>query len=86
MPEDLGDEGVTKGVGTIAPQTFTKERKPQSMSELSHHRPNQPSQQDHAQVILNRLKAKARNCCQKNKQVLGEARAQYNRSSIVKLH
>ena len=38
------------------------------------------------QVILNRLKAKARNCCQKNKQVLGEARAQYNRSSIVKLH
>ena len=48
MPEDLGDEGMAEGVDTIAHHTFTKERQPQAMSELSYHQPNQPSQQDHA--------------------------------------
>ena len=48
MPEDLGDEGTAEGVDTIAHHTFTKERQSQEMSELSHHQPKQPSQQDHA--------------------------------------
>ena len=48
MPEDLGDERMAEGVDTIARHTFTNERKPQAMSELSYHQSNQSSQQDHA--------------------------------------
>ena len=54
MPEDLGDEGMVKGVDTIAYHTFTKERQPQAMSELSYH-PGKIM----LRVILNLLKAKA---------------------------
>ena len=36
------------GVDTITRHTFTKERQPRAMPELSHYQPNQPSQQDHA--------------------------------------
>ena len=46
--QDLGDEGTAEGVDTIARHTFTNERKPQAMSELSYHQSNQSSQQDHA--------------------------------------
>ena len=48
MPEDLADEGIADGVNAIARHTFTKERKPQAMSELSYHQPNQSSQQNYA--------------------------------------
>ena len=48
MQEDLGDEGMAEGVDTIACHTFTKERQPQVMSELAYHKPDQPSQQEHA--------------------------------------
>ena len=48
MPKDLGDEEMVEGVDTLTCHTFTKERQPQAMSELSYHQPNQPSQQDHA--------------------------------------
>ena len=57
MPEDLGDEGMATGMVTITHHTFTKERQPQAMSELSCHQPNQPSQQDRAPGF--RLKAQA---------------------------
>ena len=39
---------MAEGLDTITHHTFTKERQPQAMSELSYHQPNQPSQQDHA--------------------------------------
>ena len=32
----LGDEGMAEGVDTSAPHTITKERQPQTMSELSY--------------------------------------------------
>ena len=51
---------MAEGVDTIVRHTFTKERQPQAMSELSYHQPNQPSQQDHAPSnFQHRLKAKA---------------------------
>ena len=37
MPEDLGDTGMAKGEGTIACHTVTKERHPQTISELWNH-------------------------------------------------
>ena len=53
MPEDMGDEGMVEGVDTIARHiTFTIERLPQAVEELSYHQPNQPSQQDHAPSYL----------------------------------
>ena len=48
MPDDLGDEEVAEGLGTLIHRTFTEEKQPQAVSELSYHQPNQPSQQDHA--------------------------------------
>ena len=48
MQEDLGEEGMAKGMDMITHHTFNKERQPQAMSELLYHQPNQPSQQDHA--------------------------------------
>ena len=57
MPEDLGDEGMTEGVDTIACHTSTKERQPQAMSELSHHQPK--ISHPMLRVIVSRLKAKA---------------------------
>ena len=40
---------MAEGVNTIARHTFTEDRQPQTMSELSNHdEPNEPSQQDHA--------------------------------------
>ena len=48
MQQDLGDERMAEGVDTIVHHTFTKERQPQVVSELSYHQPDQPSQQDHA--------------------------------------
>ena len=59
MPEDLGDEGMAEGVDTIARHTFTKERQPRAMSELSYQQPNQPSQQDHAPSYPQRTRAEA---------------------------
>ena len=59
MPEYLRDEGMAEGVDTIGDHTFTKERQPQAVSELSYHQPNQPSQQDHAASYPHQLKAKA---------------------------
>ena len=59
MQEDLGDEGMADGVDTIACHTFTTERQPQAMSELSYHQPNQPSQKIMLRVILSILKPKA---------------------------
>ena len=56
MQEDLGDEGMAKGVDTVARHTCTKERQPRTVSELSYH---QPSQRDHASSCLQRLKTKA---------------------------
>ena len=47
MPEDLGYEGMAKGVDTINRHISTKERQPQAMSELSYRQPNYPSQQDY---------------------------------------
>ena len=46
MQEDLGDEGMAEGVDTIARHTFTKERQPQAMLQLSYHQPNRLSQQN----------------------------------------
>ena len=43
-----GDEGMAEGVDTITSHTFTKERRPQAMSELLYHQPNRSSQQYHA--------------------------------------
>ena len=40
-PEDLGNKGIAERVDTIAHHTFTKERQPQKMSELSYHQPIQ---------------------------------------------
>ena len=37
MPEDLIDEGMAEGVATIACHTFTKERQPEAVSEVSYH-------------------------------------------------
>ena len=48
MPGDLGDEGMAEEVDTVTRDTFTKERQPKAMTELSYHQPNQSSQQDHA--------------------------------------
>ena len=48
MPEDLEDELMTERDDTAAHHTFTKERQPRAMLELSHHQRNQPSQPDHA--------------------------------------
>ena len=48
LPEDLGDEGIVEAVDKIARHTFTRERQPQAMSELSYDQPNQSFQQDHA--------------------------------------
>ena len=45
---DLGDKGMAEGMDTITRHTFTKERQPQAVSDLSYHQPNQPSWQDHA--------------------------------------
>ena len=59
MQADLGHEGAAKGAETITRHTFTKEKQPEVMSELLYHKPNQPSQQDHARVILNWLQIKA---------------------------
>ena len=46
MEEDVRDEGMVKGVDTVAYDTFTKERQPQAVSGLSYHQPNQPPQQE----------------------------------------
>ena len=43
--QDLGVEEMAEGVDTIARHTFTKEKQPQVMSELSYHK---SPQQDHA--------------------------------------
>ena len=75
MPEDQGDEGMAKGVDTIARHTFTKERQPQAMSELSYHQPTQLSSPD--------SRLRLRNYWQKNKHILDQAGAQKNRSSVV---
>ena len=40
MPEDMKDEEIAEGVDTIARLTFSKERQPQAMLELSYHQPN----------------------------------------------
>ena len=40
MPEYLEDVGVAEGLDTIVRHTFTKERQPNAMSELSYHRLN----------------------------------------------
>ena len=48
MQEHLGDEEMAEGVDTIACHTFTKERQPQAMTEISCHQPDQPSEEDHA--------------------------------------
>ena len=39
MPENLEDEGMAEGPDAIVRHTFTKERQPQAMSELSYHQP-----------------------------------------------
>ena len=43
---------MAKGMDTIVRHTFTKERQPNAMSELSDHQPNQPFQQDNAPSYL----------------------------------
>ena len=43
---------------TITRHTFTKERQPHAVSELSNHQPDQPSEEDHAPSYP-QLKAKA---------------------------
>ena len=60
MPEDLGDERMAEETDPVARHTFTKERQPQPMSELSYHQPNQPSQQDQAPSYPSRLRAQGR--------------------------
>ena len=49
---------MAKGVDKIAHHTFTKERQPQAMTEISCHQPDQPSEEDHAPSYP-QLKAKA---------------------------
>ena len=39
---------MVEEVNTVACRTFTKERQPEAVSELSYHQPNQPPQNDHA--------------------------------------
>ena len=46
--KDLGDEVMAKGVDIIAHYTFTEEKQPKAVSNLSCHQPNQPFQEDHA--------------------------------------
>ena len=58
MPEDMGDERMAEGVDTIARHTVTKEWQPEAMSKLSYHKPNQPSQQDHAPSYPQRTQGK----------------------------
>ena len=43
-----GLDTIAEAVDSIARLTCTKERQSQAMSELSHHQPDQPFQQDHA--------------------------------------
>ena len=59
MPEHLGDEGMAERVDTFARHTFTKDRQPQVISELSYHQPNQHPSKIMLRVVLNRLRAKA---------------------------
>ena len=40
MSEDLGDEAMAEGVDTIACYIVTKERQPQTISELSYYQSN----------------------------------------------
>ena len=54
MPDDLED-----GVETIAGHTFTKERQPQAVSDLSDSQPNQHLNEIYLRVIPNPLKVKA---------------------------
>ena len=58
MPEDLGVKEMAEGVDTVARRTFTKQRQPQAMSELSYGLMSHPSK-IMLRVILNRLKIKA---------------------------
>ena len=59
MPEDLGDERMAKGVDAIACHTFTKERRPHAMSDLSYLSLMRHPSKVMLRVFLNRLKAKA---------------------------
>ena len=37
MQEDLGDQGMTEGVDTVACHTFTQKKQPKAMSEVLYH-------------------------------------------------
>ena len=85
MPEDTGHEGMAR-VDTIPRHILQKKgnlkqcQNYRTISLTSH------SSEIMLRVILSRLKAKAENCWQKNKQVLDQHGAQWNRSSIVDHH
>ena len=80
MP-DLGNEGMADGVDIIARHTFTKEREPQAMSELSYLRLISHPSKILLRVIFNRLKAKADELLAEEQAVV-ETRPEHNRTDL----